>query len=355
MRMDTPISRRGFLKGAGLGLIGLAGALAGCGAATGSNDASGSSQSSSKQSKEKATTVRVASLKGPTSIGLVSFMDKAKTNAKAYTNTYEFSISAAPDEILPKVIKGDVDIALVPSNAGAVLYNKTKGQVSCLDINTLGVLSVVTGDASVKEFKDLAGKTVYLTGKGATPEYSMNFLLDKAGIADKVKLEFKSEATEVVSVLTSDATAVGVLPQPFVTVATVKNDKLKAPIDLTNVWDELAGDTGSRLITGITIVRNAFLKEHPAAVREFLDAQQASVDTVNKDPKAAAPLVVDAGIVDAEAIAAKAIPNCHLVCIRDDKMKDALSGYLKVLADADKTSVGGKVPGDDFYYTVQGA
>ena len=350
------ISRRAFLAGAGLGLIGFAGALAGCGktSGAGAGSASSGSSSSATQPKEEPATVRVASLKGPTSIGLVSFMDKAKSDAKAYGNTYEFTISSTPDEILPQVIKGGVDIALVPANAAAVLYAKTSGAVTCLDINTLGVLSVVTGDASVKEFKDLAGHTVYLTGKGATPEYSMDYLLEQAGIKDQVTLEFKSEATEVVSVLASDAAAVGVLPQPFVTAATVKNPALKAVIDLTDVWGGLA-DKGSQLVTGVTIVRDEFLKAHPLAVREFLDAQKASVKAVNGDPAAAAPLVVSAGIIDAEPVAEKAIPACHLVCITDSEMKDALSGYLDVLAKADASSVGGKVPGDDFYYEVKGA
>lgn len=359
--LGAGMSRRAFLAGAGLGLVGIVGALAGCGkqsgagaSGAGSVSADAASSASAAQAQEQPTMVRVASLKGPTSIGLVSFMDKAKKDASSLDNTYEFSISATPDEILPQVIKGGVDIALVPANAVSVLYNKTEGKVTCLDINTLGVLSVVTGDTAVKEFKDLAGRTVYLTGKGTTPEYSMNYLLDRAGIKDQVTLEFKSEATEVVSVLAQDATAVGVLPQPFVTAALAKNKALAAPIDLTDVWADLA-EKGSQLVTGVTIVRNEFLEEHRNAVREFLEQQKASVKAVNDDPKAAAPLVVDAGIIDAAAVAEKAIPQCHLVCITDSEMKQALSGYLKVLADADASSVGGKVPADGFYYEVQGA
>lgn len=178
----------------------------------------------------------MASLKGPTSIGLVSFMDKAANDDSGLANTYDFSISAAADEIVPKVISGDVDIALVPANVASVLYNKTDGAVQALDVNTLGVLNVVTGDASVQSFSDLAGRTVYLTGKGASPEYVMNYLLDKAGIADQVTLEFKSEAAEVVSALRPTVCR-GHSAEPYKTAALAKNASLTSPINLTDVWD----------------------------------------------------------------------------------------------------------------------
>ena len=342
------LSRRGFVS------AGLAGAcalvLSACGAggaATGS--AAGSAAGSSSAKAAKAVTVHVASLKGPTSIGLVQFMDRA--DAGKTENRYDFTISAAADEIVPRVIKGDVDIALVPANVASILYNKTEGAVEVLDINTLGVLNVVTGDADVTKFSDLAGRTVYMTGKGATPEYAMDYLLDRAGIAGSCTLEFKSEPTEVLSALMADTSAVGVLPEPFKTAAVVKSEgRLSAPLNLTDVWDELAGDTGSKLLTGVTVVRRAFAKKHPAAVREFLSCHKKSAKAVNADPAAWAQAVVDAGIVDNAKIAEKAIPGCQIVCETGSDMKRALSGYLQVLADADASSVGGKLPGDDFYY-----
>ncbi len=291
--------------------------------------------------------VRVASLKGPTSIGLASFM--GNVDSLELTNTYTFTIATAADEILPSVIQGETDIALVPANVAAVLYNKTEGGVSVIDINTLGVLNIVTGDESIQQFSDLAGKTVYMTGKGATPEYAMNYLLGKAGIADQVTLEFKSEPTEVVQAISADTTAVGLLPQPFATAACIKNEALKAVIDLTDVWAATVDD-GSQFLTGVTVVRNDFLAEHPEAVAEFVAQQSASVDAANADPAAVAPLVVQAGIIDAEGVAAKAIPGCHLVCITGEDMKTALSGYLQTLFDSDPTSVGGKLPADDFYW-----
>lgn len=354
---DVEMSRRGFASALAMGTLSLA--LAGCGGgAAGVGSAAGSATGSAAGSATGSAAdgaaaepveVHVASLKGPTSIGLVQFMDQAADGAT--DNDFDFAISAAADEIVPKVIQGDIDIALVPANVASVLYNKTEGAVQVIDINTLGVLNVVTGDASVASFGDLAGHTVYMTGKGTTPEYVMNYLLERAGLAGQVTLEFKSEPTEVLSALLADPTAVGVLPEPFKTAAIAKSEgKLSAQVSLTDVWDELAGDTGSRLLTGVTVVRRAFAEEHPEAVAEFLSCHEASVKAVNAAPADWAQAVVDAGIVDNATIAEKAIPGCMLVCQTGKDMRAALGGYLKVLADADASAVGGKLPADDFYY-----
>ena len=361
--MTQEISRRGFMA-VGAGALGLAGAaLAGCsGDGAGTGSASSATVTGSAAQTEPVE-VRVASLKGPTTIGLVEFINSADLPGTegGPKNKYTFTMSTAADEILPQLIKSDVDIALIPANAAAVVYNKTKGKITCLDINTLGVLSVVTGDANVKEFADLAGRTVYLTGKGTTPEYVMNYLLDAAGIADSVTLEFKSEAAEVVSVLAADASAVGVLPQPFATAALVKNQALNSPIDLTDVWDAVQeadparADKPSRLVTGVTVVRDEFLEANPEAVWEFIAEQRSSVMYVGGNPGDAAELVVKQGIIDSAPVAERAIPNCHIVCLTDAEMRDALSGYLEVLYDADPASVGGALPKDDFYFETQGA
>lgn len=344
------MSRRGFVSALAAGALSLA--LVGCGggaAVAGSSAGSAAAGSAARGAAAESVEVRVASLKGPTSIGLVQFMDQA---ARGKTdNEFDFAISAAADEIVPKVIQGDVDIALVPANVASVLYNKTEGAVQVIDINTLGVLSMVTGDVGVTSFGDLAGRTVYMTGKGTTPEYVMNYLLERAGLSGQVTLEFKSEPTEVLSALLADPTAVGVLPEPFKTAAIAKSEgRLSAPVSLTDVWDELAGDTGSRLLTGVTVVRRAFAEEHPEAVAEFLRCHAASVKAVNAAPADWAQAVVDAGIVDNAKIAEKAIPGCMLVCQTGKDMKAALSGYLQVLSDADASAVGGKLPADDFYY-----
>ena len=293
--------------------------------------------------------IRIGSLKGPTSMGLVSLMDKA---AKGETsNVYEFTMTGKADELVGKIANGDLDIALVPANVASVLYNKTQGNVTVLDINTLGVLYVVASDDSIASVADLKGKTVYMTGKGTTPEYVMNYLLKENGLAaGDVDLQFKSEATEVASLLKENPKAIGVLPQPFATAACVQNEALKPVVDLTEAWNALNQDSGSMLVTGVTIVRSDFLRENRSPIQMFLEDHRESAQYAVDHVDETAELVAAAGIVEKAPIAKKALPYCNIVCMTGQEMKDALSGYLNVLYEQDAKSVGGQLPGDDFYY-----
>ena len=298
------------------------------------------------------TTVRVASLKGPTSLGLLFLMQKAE--AGETSNSYEFQMATGADEILPLMVKGDLDIALVPANVASVLYQKTQGGVEVIDINTLGVLYMVSGEDGLTDFTDLKGKTIYLTGKGTTPDYVLQYLLTANGMSvEDVTLEYKSEATEVASVLAEDPTAIGLLPQPFVTAACMQNDALKVIFDLNEEWNKVQGEDGSSMVTGVTVVRKEFLEANEEAVKSFLEDHKASAEAINADPAAGAALAVEAQIVAKEPIAQKAIPNCNITYIDKAEMKQALSGYLEVLYGQDPQAVGGALPESDFYYDAE--
>lgn len=296
----------------------------------------------------EAVDIKIGSLKGPTSMGLVYLMDQAEKNEAA--NNYEFKMVATADELLPSMISGDLDIVLVPANVASVLYNKTEGAVSVIDINTLGVLYIVSGDDTIQSMEDLKGRTVYLTGKGTTPDYVLQYLLKENGLTGDVSLEYKSEATEVAAVLTETPEVVGVLPQPYVTAACAQNENLAVVLDLTKEWASVQGEGGSSLVTGVTVVRNAFLEENKAAVDRFLEEHAASADFANENVEEAAELVAAAGIIEKAPVAVKAMPKCNITYIDGTDMKTALSGYLEVLFEQDASSVGGSLPSDDFYY-----
>ena len=293
------------------------------------------------------TTIRVGSLSGPTTMGIVNLWN-ASDNGESIGN-YEFQIGSEASEVGALLTTGDIDIAMVPANLAANLYNKTSGGVTVIDINTLGVLYCVTGDETVTSIEDLAGRTVMSTGQGATPEYVLAYLLDAYGVED-VTVEFYSESTEIAAYLQEDPTGVAVLPQPFVTSATTQNEALSVAFSLTDAWDAVVED-GSMLITGATVVRTAFLEEHPDAVVVFLEEHAASALAASEDVEGTAELVVNYGVLSSTAIAAKALPNCNIVCISGEEMVDALSGYLQVLYDFGPDSIGGAMPEDDFYYT----
>ena len=299
--------------------------------------------------RKETANVRVGSLKGPTSMGILFLMDRAQKGETE--NSYEFQMATGADELLQLMAKGELDIALVPANAAAVLYQRTEGGVVAVDINTLGVLSIVSGTAGVSSVADLKDKTIYLTGKGTTPEASLKYILRQNGLTEQdYALEYKSEAAEVAAVLAENPAAIGLLPQPFATAAMMQNESLKEILNMNEEWNRVQGEGGSAMVTGVTLVRREFLDEHEDAVKEFVKEHRESAAAVNEDVAAAAALAVNAGIVAKEPIALKAIPKCSITCVTGGDMKKLLSGYLGVLADFNSELVGGSLPGDDFYY-----
>lgn len=314
----------------------------------------GSSNESQDNTKEtEPVEVNVTALKGPTAMGMVSLMDDVD-NGKVDSENYKFTIAASIDEVTPAISQGETDIAAVPANVASVLYNKLEGGVQVLAVNTLGVLYIVENGDTVQSAADLKGKTIYASGKGATPEYALNYILQQNGLdpAADVTIEWKSEHSECVAALAQDPSGIAMLPQPFVTTAQMKNPDLRVALDLTEEWDKVQEDAQEpgALLTGVVVVRTEFAKENPEAVSDFLERYKASVDFVNENVDEAAQLVGQYDIVTAE-VAQTAIPECNIVCITGDEMQEKLSGYLSVLNDQNPEAVGGKLPDDDFYYT----
>ena len=300
-------------------------------------------------SKVQGTDISIGAMKGPTTIGLLQLMEEAE--AGNTDNAYSFTMATAADELTPLLIKGELDIALVPANVASVLYNKTEGGISVIDINTLGVLYMVSGNTGITSFADLKGQTIYLTGKGTTPDYVLQYLLSANGIGlDEVVLDYRSEATEVAALLAENPEGVGLLPQPFATVACTQNEKLSICLSMTEEWAKIQGENGSSMVTGVTVVRNGFLEENPEAVELFLAEHADSTAYVESNLSQVAALCVETGIIAKEPIAMKAIPYCNITCMTGEEMKQALSGYLQVLYEMNPEAVGGKLPEDDFYY-----
>ena len=314
------------------------------------SDEAGGIVSSGPESSEPAAdtgAVRVAALKGPTAMGMIQMMDQ---------EDYEFTLAASADEVTPLIIQGKVDIAAVPANLAAVLFSKTEGKISVIDINTLGVLYILeNGEATVSSVEDLRGKTIFASGKGATPEYALNYTLTENGIdpAADVTIEYKSEHAECVAALVSTENSVAMLPQPFVTSAQMQNEGIQVVLDMTAEWEKLASAEGNEdvtLVTGVTIVRNEFLQENPEAVERFLADHEASEEFVNQSPAEAARLIEAQDILKAP-VAEKAIPFCNITCVTGEDMKKQLASYLNVLAGQNIESIGGALPDDTFYYS----
>lgn len=291
--------------------------------------------------------INIAVMTGPTAIGLAKVMSDSEAGTAG--NNYKFSVYGTPDEISAGLIKGELDVACVPSNLASVLYNKTEGKIVTAAINTLGVLYIVETGDSIQSVEDLRGRTIYSTGQGTTPEFTLRYLLSQAGIdPDKdVTIEYKSEAAEVAAVLAEAEDAVAMLPQPYVTAAMGQNANLKIALSVTEEWEKLSEN--STVVTGVLVARKAFVEENKAAFDNFLAEYQLSAAYANEQIEETAEILEHFDIFKA-AVAKKAIPYCNVTFIAGEEMKTLISSYLQVLYDQKPGAVGGKMPADDFYY-----
>ena len=334
-----------------LSLAACGGSASSAASSTAVSEAASSAAASEEESAAPlSATEPLAGLKGPTTMGLVNLLSMEQAGTAAMD--YDLQLYGAADEIVPLIIKGELDMAAIPANLAATLYQKTSGGIQAVAVNTLGVLYVVEQGDTVHTMADLKGRTILSTGKGTTPEYVLRYLLTANGLdPDKdVDIQYYSEATEVTAQMASTQDAIAVLPQPYVTAAGLKDDTLRVALDLTAEWDKVA-DT--QLITGVTVVRKAYAEEHPDVVAAFLADYAQSVNAANTDLDGTAALCEEQGVVAKAAIAKKALPSCNIVCLTGEELKADVSGYLQVLYDADPAAVGGTLPGEDFYWTAQ--
>ena len=292
------------------------------------------------------TEIRVAVLNGTTGFGIAPLYSDIQSGNDHNMNA-KIDFYADATLVAPLVIGGSVDIAAVPTNLAATLYNKTKGAIEVLAVNTLGVLYLIENGETVKSLSDIAGKTVYLPGSGSNPEYVLKTLLELSGLTDKVTLDYTyATPDELTAALASGKASLGVLPEPKVTAAMTKNASLKVAVDFSKEWKTL---TGTELVQGCIIARKEFIDAHPVAVDNFLKAYEGSVNTLNSDPEKAAAAVVAAGIAANENLVKNALPRCNVTYLVGDEMKNALNEFWGALYAQVPSSVGGALPDDGIF------
>lgn len=291
------------------------------------------------------TTINIGVIKGPTSIGAVKLMEEDENGTSE--NDYNFVIASSPDELNGKIINGEIDIAAVPTNAAAVLYNKTEGEIKLSALNTLGVLYILEKGNEIQSINDLSGKKIVASGKGAVPEYAINYILEKNGITD-VEIEYKTEHAEAVTELVSGNAQIALVPEPNVTAALSSDPEIRIALDITDEWNKVSD--GTVLSMGSIVARNDFIENNKEAFDEFLDEYEDSIEFVNSDMESASQLVEKYGIMPKAAVALKAIPNCNIVYIDGKEMKESIEGFYNILYGYEPKSIGGKLPDENFYY-----
>jgi len=281
---------------------------------------------------------RVFTLNGTTGFGMAGMIADAKPD-------YAFTVETDPSVVTAALVSGECDIAALPTNAAAALYNKTEGKVQVLALNTRGVLYLVTdGKEKIESIADLNGKTVYAPAQN--PSFIFAALCSKSGIELDIDTSYAQPA-ELNAAVAAGKVSLAVLPEPMVTVAKSQNQDLVVALDLTAEWDKVM-EPGS-LVQGCVVVRRDFAEKNPDAVKAFLADYEASVKLLSEDTQAAAEKIEAAGIFNKAAVAAKAIPNCNVCFVTGEDMQRELGAFLEIMSEKAPQSIGGKLPGEDFY------
>lgn len=327
-------------------------------AACSSEDSGDTSSTVSAELQQVQTEINVGALYGPTGVSMAKLATEKATFATAYSdetsefvNTYETSYVSEPTEMVAMLSSGEVDIACVPTNLAAKLYNVTSGNIKVAAVSTLGVLYMVDTSGSVNSVADLDGKTLEAPSsvQGSNPEYIINYLIEKNNLENtQVSYQYSDEELTV-KIVSGDVSTI-MVPEPKLTAILNQLKNANVEYTVTDIQAEWAKVSDTEVAQGVVVVRADWLEENEGAFKTFLNDFQASSDAVVNDLDSIVPQVVELGVIPSEELAKQAIPNCNIVCKTGDEMKSAVSAFIDVLFEADPQSIGGSVPDDEFYY-----
>ena len=294
-------------------------------------------------------TVSVATLNGTTGFGMAKLMhDNANSESKEYV--FEVVPSTSVDKIMAGIVSGEYDIAALPTNAAANLYNKTNGKIKIVAINTLGVLYLVSNDNTIDSIDDLEGKTIYCPAQN--PLFIAKYIIEKNNLTDKVTLDSTtySSPDAIRAAVIAGEIDYAILPEPMVTIATLNNKNYSVVLDLTEEWNKVSGE--KELVQGCVVANVEFIENNPSKIKSFLNEYKASIEYV-KNPenvKQSAEYINEFEIFTNPTIAEKAIPKCNIEYVDSESMKEYMENFVNAMFEIAPASVGNKIPDENFYY-----
>ena len=294
---------------------------------------------------ELSAPVNIACMNGPTGMGMVDLMGN---------ENYNIEVFQAPTDAVPKIISGEIDVACVPSNLAAVLYNKTEGQIVSVSPMVMGVLHILGNGVEAANLSDLKGQTIVSAGQGGTPEYALQEVLQNAGLemGKDVKVEWLASHADVNAKLLSDEGTIAMVPEPFVSAALAQGaGKVTDLFDMNTLWSEA---TGQDFPMGVLIARRDFVENRGSDLSILLNDLAVSIEDVNSVSDEVAQKIVDAGFLGNADIAKAAIPNCNLTLYTGDELAkgaEIMKTFNETMFALTPQAVGGALPGEDLYYT----
>ncbi|WBW98302.1 ABC transporter substrate-binding protein [Oceanirhabdus sp. W0125-5] len=301
-----------------------------------------------KNNPKEPVSVSIASLKGPTSIGMIKLIDD-DTSITSDNVSVSIEVIPSPDLLVPRLLNEELDIAAVPVNVASKVYNATKGKYEVAVINTLGVLYIVSNDESLDSIEDLKGQTIYCGTPGATPDFILQNLMNKNGLIpdENIIIDYSLKNSELAQAVISGDVQYAILPEPFATMVSLKNKNIKRSINIQDEWNKV--EKSAEIIMGALVIKKEFREKNSEFINKFLDEYENSVSWVNDNPVDGGKLLEKHEILPNSKIAELSIPNCNVVYIDAQSKQDEIINFLKILYDFDKKSVGGNLPDEKFF------
>lgn len=262
---------------------------------------------------------KLAVFNGVTSLGVAKLV-------KDRGYAYESSLYTDLSEVENLIKNGGADMAAVPVESAARLFNETKGAVKIIAVNNLGVLHLVTGDESIKTLADLKDKTVYATGKGTAYEHIMNFIFEKNAISPKV--EYVATEAELVTLAIEGKADICIIPEPYATKVVFENTKMKRVIDLSDEWNKFSE---APLVQGVIVARTEYIEQNPEYIEQFLFQNEISVNFLNENIDAGADMLYNGQYFSTFDLARECVPACNLYFMKGEEMKAAVKVVYDVL------------------------
>ena len=315
-------------------------------AACGSNAAPGAAD----QDASAPLDIAIGTLNGNTGVAAAWLMEQAELELPF--DNYSFQIATAPEQLTAALLSGQVQIAALPTNVAATLYNRSEGLIQMIAISAYGVLHVLENGDEIHSIADLRGRTIHTTGQAANPEFILNHVLEQNGLTPGLDVFVQFHQNEALATrMAAGEIDLAMMPEPMVTSVLAQNETVRTALDMTVEWNRVG--EGSSLVMSSIVARRDFTETHPEAVLRFLDLFRQSIEETVANPAEVAQLIAKFEIIPSPLIAERAIPGCNLTFIAGADMEPTIRGYFQVLYHASPDAIGGAIPDAAFYFIAE--
>lgn len=291
-------------------------------------------------------TYRIATLKGPSSLGMIYLIDSLSGDKNGNISVNIFD---EPIQVRKMMLEGTADFAVLPTTMAAIIYNKGL-DYKLVAIPVWGTLYLFGSDTAIVGWDDLRNRTVHVMARGMTPDVLFRNLLRENGIIPEkdVTLDYSFPThIDLANAVAAGRAQLGVISEPLVSLVMSKNKDVHPVFDLNLEWEKFHG---MPMAQTAFLVKGRLTEENPDLVEHIIKAYDESTRRVNRDPQLAAELIVKYGILPDKEVAVQSVPRSNLNFVRANKIEREINGFLGIFHEMNPDIIGGRLPDENFIY-----